>query len=255
MLIKSIVRRVASVVRWAAAQYQEHIMTSAGQLFRARQVFHGINPAVGETIQQFATRLKKAALDCAYGAKTDNDISDAILWKCPSTYIKRRLLEEGDGLTLVRTLTLAAQCEKIETQISSMQGSSTSQFRESSISEKVNHLKWENGKKWKSSVEDGRKHKKTAKNVPRREKTGEGNTGACYRCGAKYHYSRDSHAQPRVGNVQNATRRTTLQKYVRRSESTVSTLVTFTLGTKMALLEEVQTGTPTSMRLGSASTQ
>ena len=157
----------------------------------ARQVFHGINPAAGETIQQFATRLKKAALDCAYGAETDNNIRDAILWKCPSTYIKRRLLEEGDELTLVRTLTLAAQCEKIETEISSMQGSSTSQFRESSISEKVNHLKWENGKKWKSSVEDGRKHQKTAKNIPRREKTGEGNKGACYRCGAKDHCSRD----------------------------------------------------------------
>ena len=78
----------------------------------ARQVFHGINPAAGETIQQFATRLKKAALDCAYGAETDNNILDAILWKCPSTYIKRRLLEEGDELTIVRTLTLAAQCKK-----------------------------------------------------------------------------------------------------------------------------------------------
>ena len=74
----------------------------------ARQVFHGINPAAGETIQQFATRLKKAALDCAYGDETDNNIRDAILWKCPSSYIKRRLLEEGDELTLIRTLTLAA---------------------------------------------------------------------------------------------------------------------------------------------------
>ena len=52
----------------------------------ARQVFHGINPAAGETIQQFATRLKKAALDCAYRAETDNNIRDAILWKCPSIY-------------------------------------------------------------------------------------------------------------------------------------------------------------------------
>ena len=36
-------------------------------------------------------------------------------------------------------------------------------------------------------------------------------------------------------------KKTTLQKYVRRSESTVSTLVTLTLGTKMALPVEVQT--------------
>ena len=120
----------------------------------ARQVFHGINPAAGETIQQFATRLKKAALDCAYGDETDNNIRDAILWKCPSSYIKRRLLEEGDELTLIRTLTLAAPCENIETQISSRQDSLTSTFRESSISEKVNHLKWKN------SVGDGRKHQK-----------------------------------------------------------------------------------------------
>ena len=78
----------------------------------ARHVFHGIHPAAGETIQQFATRLRKAALDRAYGAETDNNIRDAIFCKCPSIYIKRRLLEEGDELTLVRTLTLAAQCEK-----------------------------------------------------------------------------------------------------------------------------------------------
>ena len=62
-------------------------------------------------------------------------------------------------------------------------------------------------------------------------------------------------AQPSVKSVQSATRETTLRKYVRRSESTVSTLVTLTLGTKMALLAEVQTGTTTSMRLGSVSTQ
>ena len=158
----------------------------------ARQVFHGINPAAGETIQQFATRLKKAALDCAYGDETDNNIRDAILWKCPSSYIKRRLLEEGDELTLIRTLTLATQCENIETQISSRQDSLTSAFRESSISEKVNHLKWKN------SVGDGRKHQKTGKNVSRKETRGEGNRGACYRCGAKDHYSRDPHC-PAIG--------------------------------------------------------
>ena len=62
-------------------------------------------------------------------------------------------------------------------------------------------------------------------------------------------------AQPLVKSVRSVIRETTLRKYVRRSESTVSTLVTLTLGTKMALLAEVQTGKTTSMFLGSASTQ
>ena len=145
--------------------------------------------------------------------------------------------------------------QKIETEISSMQGSSTSQFRESSISEKVNHLKWENRKKWKSSVEDGRKHQKRPKMFREEKKQVKRTKVHVTDVGRKTTIVGIPNAQTRVGNVQNATRRTTLQKYVRRSESTVSTLVTLTLGTKMALLEEVQTGTPTSMRLGSASTQ
>ena len=222
----------------------------------ARLVCHGINPAAGETIQQFATRLKKAALDCAYGDETDNNIRDAILWKCPSSYIKRRLLEEGDDLTLVRTLTLAAQCENIETQISSRQDRLTSTFRESSISEKVNHLKWENGKKWKNSVGDGRKHGKRRQMFREEKLEAMAIDVRVTDVGRKTTILGILIAQPLVRSVQSAIRETTLRKYVRRSESTVSTLVTLTLGTKMALLAaEVQTGTTTSMLSGSVSTQ
>jgi hypothetical protein len=78
----------------------------------ARQLFSAAEPTEGETFQQFSTRLRKLALDSNYGADTDNHIRDALLWKCKSPYIKRRLLEEGDELTLARTLTLAAQCEQ-----------------------------------------------------------------------------------------------------------------------------------------------
>ena len=40
----------------------------------ARQAFHKTNPKAGETTQQFATRLKKAAINCNYGAETDKNI-------------------------------------------------------------------------------------------------------------------------------------------------------------------------------------
>ena len=68
----------------------------------------------GETVQQFVTRLRKAAKDCDFGNDTDNQIRDAVLNKCTSTYIKRKLLE-GQKLNLTRTLEVAAKCEKIET--------------------------------------------------------------------------------------------------------------------------------------------
>ena len=52
----------------------------------------------GETVQQFVTRLRKSAKDCEFGTDTDNQIRDAVLNKCISTYIKRKFLEEGQGL-------------------------------------------------------------------------------------------------------------------------------------------------------------
>ena len=86
----------------------------------ARQTFHRITQNPGETVQQFVTRLRKAAKDCDFGTDTDNQIRDAVLNKCTSTYIKRKLLEEGQGLNLTLTLEVAAKCEKIETQLTAL---------------------------------------------------------------------------------------------------------------------------------------
>ena len=85
-----------------------------------RQTFYRITQNPGETVQQFVTRLRKAAKDCDFGTDTDNQIRDAVLNKCTSTYIKRKLLEGGQGLNLTRTLEVAAKCEKIETQLAAL---------------------------------------------------------------------------------------------------------------------------------------
>ena len=53
-----------------------------------RQTFHRITQNPGETVQQFVTRVRKAAKDCDFGTDTDNQIRDTVLKKCTSTYIK-----------------------------------------------------------------------------------------------------------------------------------------------------------------------
>ena len=68
-----------------------------------------------EPIQQFVTRLRNAAKDCAYGTDLKSHIRDEVL--ANSSCIRRKLLEEGDALTLARTLEIADQCKKVESQM------------------------------------------------------------------------------------------------------------------------------------------
>ena len=65
-----------------------------------------------ETVLQFETRLRKEGKDGNFGADFGNQIRDAVLCKCGSDYVRLKLLEEREELTLVRTLELAEQCER-----------------------------------------------------------------------------------------------------------------------------------------------
>lgn len=78
----------------------------------ARHCFRKLSHSLGETVRQFATRMRLSAKDCNYGEETDNQIRDEILCKCTSSYIKRKLLEEGQGLSLAKALEIAENCEK-----------------------------------------------------------------------------------------------------------------------------------------------
>ncbi len=49
-----------------------------------------------------------------FSVDRDNQLRDAVLSKCSSDYIKRKLLEEGTELTFTRTLEIAMQCERVE---------------------------------------------------------------------------------------------------------------------------------------------
>lgn len=136
----------------------------------ARHAFRQLTQKPDEPIQQFATRLRKAAKDCGYGTDTDNHIRDEVLTKCKSDYIRRKLLEEGQDLTLARTLQIADQCEKVEAQMAAL-----------STKDEGVHRVAEKGK--------------TAQTFRRRPAEGQfehkKKDSACYRCGNTGHYGRD----------------------------------------------------------------
>lgn len=132
----------------------------------ARHLFRQITQNTGEKTQQFVTRLRQAAKDCGYGTDTDNHVRDEVLAKCTSTALRRKLLEEGETLTLTRTLEIADQFEKVEAQMAS-------------LAEGVHRI---------------RETSKDKSEAPSRQR------GECYRCGKSGHYGRDPNC-PAKGQV------------------------------------------------------
>ncbi|XP_070547392.1 uncharacterized protein [Ptychodera flava] len=96
-----------------------HFAPVANSAYEMRS-FRSLTYEKGETVQQFETRLRRAAKDCEFGADADNQIRDEVIAKCNSDYIRRKLLEEGSTLTLANTLTVARQCEEVENQMATL---------------------------------------------------------------------------------------------------------------------------------------
>lgn len=88
--------------------------------------------------------LRQAAKVCAFADDMNNEIRDAIVGKCLSAYMCRKLLEEGPNLMLDRTLEVAALCERIEEQMAASSVSDTSK----PDTESVNRV-WKKGGKMK----------------------------------------------------------------------------------------------------------
>ena len=136
----------------------------------ARQTFYQLSQNAGETIQQFVTRLRRTAKDCAFGGDLSNQLRDAVLSKCSSEYVKRKLLEEGSMLNLDRALEIAAQCERVEEQMAAMRVSSA----DIKGAEAVNHVSKGKGERGKFRKREGEEKGKT-----------------CFRCGHGDHFAKD----------------------------------------------------------------
>lgn len=139
----------------------------------ARQTFHKVSQKQGETVQQFCTRLRQAAKDCDFQGDKDNQIRDAILSKCCSEYVRRKLLEEGPNLTLARALEVASQCERVEEQLAAM-----SMYSDKKEGETVSRIATNKGKYIKP------KDKRKNSDVSKMERQ-------CYRCGYSDHMGKD----------------------------------------------------------------
>ena len=179
-----------------------------------RQTFYRITQNPGETVQQFVTRLRKAAKDCDFGTDTDNQIRDAVLNKCTSTYIKRKLLEEGQGLNLTRTLEVAAKCDKIETQLAALSVKGEESESINRINERSNNP---------STSTQGRF---------------QGRDKICYRCGLLGHLG-----QQEAKHVQKGAGKIILKKFARQGHTLVrlgGNLMTLTLGPSMTMYSVLQ---------------
>jgi len=129
-----------------------------------------------ETVAQFVTRLRSAAKDCEFKTDSDNQIRDAVLSRCASDYVKRKLLEEGGSLNLVKTLQVANQCELVETQMATMSGVKQ---------ETVHRVEEKNSKFGRTE-----KNKKQWSRQSRQSNSRDGKL--CYRCGGANHFGRDA---------------------------------------------------------------
>ena len=84
----------------------------------AHQKFHQLQQKEGETVLQFVTGLRKDGKDCNFDADFDNQIRDLVWCRCKSDFVKHKLFEERQQLTLTWMLELLEQCERAEHQIS-----------------------------------------------------------------------------------------------------------------------------------------
>jgi len=134
-----------------------------------RHIFRSLKQDTAETVDQYVSRLKKQALNCQFGAEDVRNemIRDQVIDACQSNHLRKKLLQQGDDLTLDTVLDMARALEAVEMQSKRM-----------SKPDEVNHVT-------RSKSPKSRPHQMETR--PDSIPTGK----LCYRCGQRGHLSKD----------------------------------------------------------------
>ena len=107
-----------------------------------RHVFRQSSQKEDETVEQYATRLKKLALTCEFGDTKEDAIRDQIIDKCKSYDLRRRFLREKDLkldklLDIGRSYEAAGMCAaKMESKSSSDVNKLKTELRKPTVTRK-----------------------------------------------------------------------------------------------------------------------
>lgn len=101
-------------------QHLSNYFTVAPNETFQRHIFRKMIQTEDETVSQYCARLRKAGGNGCNYHNLDNQIRDQIVEYCSSDVLRKRLMEEGNDLTLARTLALANTHESVENRFKEM---------------------------------------------------------------------------------------------------------------------------------------
>ncbi|XP_052766234.1 uncharacterized protein LOC128207393 [Mya arenaria] len=104
-------------------KFQAHVQPKLNPIFARFRFYNEVQGA--DTIDKFVTRLRLRSRDCKFNANEDEMIRDRIVFGTNNSRIREKLINEGEKLTLDKALQIAQSFEYCQTQMATMNLTST----------------------------------------------------------------------------------------------------------------------------------